>query len=219
MKTRKIIALLLMLGLAFTCISCVQIEEQQDSFSLLESRMKSISELATMKCYYHNVAIYDEKDASGILFWKKDMHFWIEYSGIVELGIDASLVKIIDVKEDCVTIAIPNAKVLSKKVDEASLNKDSFIVDKKSAKISAEDEIRVFADAQKNMELGASSDKALLASAQLRAQMLIEQYVMNIGASGGKEYYIKWEYIDTEDNGSVNSTEETANSEEADESE
>ncbi len=197
---------------SFNCISCAKKVEKQESINLLESRMRSISELATMKCYYHNVAKYKEKDASGFLFWKKDMHFWIEYSGIVELGIDASLVKIIDVKEDNVTIAIPTAKVLSKKVNESSLNPDSFIVDKKSAPISGEDEIKVFAEAQQNMEAAASRDTALLNSAQQRAQMLIEQYVKNIARSGGKEYYIKWKYLNTDENASTKSTVSTTNS-------
>lgn len=52
------------------------------------SQMKSICELATMKCYYHNVAKYFEEDASGALWWKKDRKFWVEYSGVVTIGID-----------------------------------------------------------------------------------------------------------------------------------
>ena len=40
------------------------------------SQMKSICELATMECYYHNVAKYKEENAEGVLWWKKDKVFW-----------------------------------------------------------------------------------------------------------------------------------------------
>ncbi len=51
------------------------------------------------------------------MFWYKDKKFWIEYGGIVKLGIDVSLVKI-DIQDINVTITLPQAKVLSCKVDE-----------------------------------------------------------------------------------------------------
>lgn len=60
------------------------------------TEMRAICELSTMDCYYHNVAKYFEKDAQRG-FWgigKKDKHFWVEYSGVVRMGIDASLVNI-----------------------------------------------------------------------------------------------------------------------------
>jgi hypothetical protein len=202
MKIRKIIAILLTLALSFTCISCAKTEVQQKKMKPQVSQMKSICELATMECYYHNVAKYTEKDAAGIWLWTKDKHFWVEYSGIVKIGIDASLV-VVEVEENTVTITIPNAKVLGKKVDEASFTKDSFIKDKNSADISAEDQTKTFAEAQANMEKAASEDSALLASAQQRAQKLLEGYVTNIGNKFGKEYSIKWKYIDADGHGST----------------
>lgn len=42
----------------------------------------------------------------------------------------------------------------------------------------------------------ASEDSALLASAQQRAQKLLEEYVNNIGEAIGKEYSIQWEYVE-----------------------
>lgn len=195
MKIRKIIALLLTMVLSFICISCAKTEEQQKKIKPQVSQMKSICELATMECYYHNVAKYTEKDAVGILLWTKDKHFWIEYSGIVKIGIDASLL-VVEVEGDSVNITIPNAKVLGNEVDKASLTKESFIVDIDSAGIRAEDQTKAFAVAQENMVKKASEDSALLASAQQRAQKLLEGYVINIGNAVGKEYSIKWKYID-----------------------
>lgn len=187
--TKKIYATLLLIGLSSTLISCTT--PQQPSAEPQLFQMKSIAELATMDVYFHNVAKFNEKDAAGILIWKKDKNFWIEYSGIVEIGIDASLLDV-EVVEENVTIHIPEAKVLGSKVEEATLTKDSFIVDKKSADISAEDEIQAFKEAQDNMVLEASQDQNLLASAQESAQKLLEEYISNIGEAVGKDYSIKW---------------------------
>lgn len=159
------------------------------------SQMKYICELSVMDCYYHNVAKYNEEDAAGMLWWKKDKKFWIEYSGVVKLGIDASLVNM-EVNGTQVTITLPKAKVLGCKVDSASLTKASYIVDKNSADISAEDEIAAFNDAQNQLEENASNNQALLAEAQQRAEALLEDYVTNIGTVMGREYSIKWVYLD-----------------------
>ncbi len=163
------------------------------------SQMKAICDLATMDCYYHNVAKLKEEDAEGFLFWKKDKHFWIEYSGIVTIGIDVSKVNI-EVKEDTVSITMPPAKVLDCKVDETSLSEDSFIVAQKSASVKAEDQTKAYEAAQSNMEKAAEEDSVLLANAQQRAQKLLEDYVNNIGNSIGKEYEINWIYLDENSN-------------------
>ena len=163
------------------------------------SQMKSICELAAMDCYYHNVAKFKQEDTGGFLWWTKDKNFWIEYSGIVKLGIDASLVSL-EVQDSQVTVTIPAAKVLGCKVDSTSLNKDSYIVDKNSDAITAEDEVIAFEEAQKQLEESASNNHALLASAQQRVQDLLEDYLTNIGNAIGKEYTIQWVYLDEEGN-------------------
>ena len=80
-------------------------------------------------------------------------------------------------RSDTVTITIPEAKVLDCTVDSASLTEESFIVDKKSAEVDAEDERYAFAEAQSRMEESAASDRILLSNAQQRAQTLLENYV------------------------------------------
>lgn len=177
------------------------------------SQMKAICELAVMDCYYHNVAKFKE-DAAGILFWQKDKHFWIEYSGVVSLGIDASQVAL-EVDDTLVTITIPEAKVLRCQVDSNELSEDSYIVAKDSARISAEDEVAAFAQAQADLEETAASDTALLSSAQQRAQDLLEEYVQNIGEAVGKDYTIQWVYLDSADSApqpEINSQAESQNS-------
>lgn len=188
------IAALLML----LCVSCGRQENQKVSVELQEEQMRSICELATMECYYHNVARYNEEDAEGILWWKKDKNFWIEYAGVVEIGIDASLVHI-EVEDELVTITIPTAKVLGCRVDETTLSESSFIIAKDSAKVEAQDQTMAFREAQSKMEQAAAQDSTLLESARQRAQKLLEDYVNNIGESIGTQYTIDWIYL--EDNG------------------
>lgn len=209
---KKIVALFLIVAMLFNCTACAG--KEPPNMEPQVSQMKAICELAVMECYYHNVAKYYEKDAvKGILgIGKKDKHFWIEYSGVVKLGIDASLVTI-EVADTQVTVTIPEAKVLDCRVDSSSLSKDSFIVDKKSANIVADDEIKAYEEAQSKLEESASGDKVLLASAQQRAQSLLEEYIKNIGNAVDKQYSIKWVYVDRNGNSTNTNTVEPPTSE------
>jgi len=198
---KKIINVLLIMAVCTMCVACGKDEMQQKEIEPGASQMKTICELATMDCYYHNVAKYNKEDASGALWWKKDREFWIEYAGVVTIGIDATQVNI-NVEENIVTITIPAAEILGCKVDASTLTKDSFIVAKDSADVEAEHETEAFQEAQAKMIQAASEDTALLANAQQRAQELLEKYVKNVGECVGKEYQVKWIYL--EDNSEMN---------------
>lgn len=198
---KKLIALLLAFSTVIICASCGNSPKEEtliDAEPQL-SQIKSICELAVMECYYHNVAKFLEEDASGILWWKKDKRFWIEYSGVVKYGINVSLVSI-EVNDSQITITLPEAELQSCMVDSSSLTRDSYIVDKNSADIEAEDETFAFAQAQKKLEEFASNDKTLLAEAQFRAQTLLRDYITNLSSASGKTYTIKWVYVDTKGN-------------------
>lgn len=197
---KKMIALLLALAALLGCTACGQKEEAP----VVEpdvTEMRAICELSVMDCYYHNVAKYFEEDAQkGFLgIGKKNKHFWIEYSGIVRMGIDASKVNV-EMEDTQVTITIPEAKVLKCTLDSESLSQDSYIVDKDSAKVEAADEVLAFSEAQRQLEETAAQDKTLLANAQQRAKSLLTEYVKNIGEAVGKEYTIKWIYVDASGN-------------------
>lgn len=159
------------------------------------TQMKSICELAVMDCYYHNVAKLTEKDAEGFLFWKKDKHFWVEYSGIVKYGIDASYLSM-EVNGDNITIYMPQAEILSCQVDSESITEDSFIIDKDSASLTVEDAKKAISEAQSDLEEKASSDSSLIAQAQQRAKLLLSNYIETIGSALDKDYNIEWVLID-----------------------
>ncbi len=194
---KKCISFLLALLLSLSLASCGTGKPDVSEMEPEVSQMKAICELAVMDCYYHNVAKFKEEDAEGFLFWQKDKQFWIEYSGVVTLGVDVSQVTV-DVKDTQVTITLPAAKVLNCKVDSGSLTEDSFIVADGSASINAEDEVAAFDAAQTKLQETAASDTVLLANAQQRAQSLLEDYVTNVGNVVGKKYTIQWIYLDEE---------------------
>ena len=199
---KRITVLVLSVALLVLCTACgAQTKEEPAVMEPKVSQMKAICELAVMDCYYHNVAKYYEKEAEkGFLgIGKKDKHFWIEYSGIVRLGVDVSQVGV-EVSGTQVTITLPEAKVLGCKVDSASLTDASFIVDKRSADIDASDEVKAFEQAQSQLEQTAASDKTFLSSAQQRAQTLLEEYITNIGNAMEEPYAIRWIYVDANGN-------------------
>lgn len=192
---KKLMCILISAVLMLSLAACSNTEPDPVDLEPDTSQMKAICELAVMDCYYHNVAKYELKDAEGFLWWTKDKNFWIEYSGVVTLGVDVSRVTV-EVDGTKVTISIPAAEVLSCTVDSSSLTEDSYIVAKDSAAIEAEDEIEAFSVAQADLEVTASQDTALLASAQQQAQQLLEDYITNIGKATGKSYSIEWIYLD-----------------------
>lgn len=86
---KKMIALLLALAALLGCTG-LRPERGSPHGGTRCGGNAAICELSTMDCYYHNVAKYFEKDAQkGFLgIGKKDKRFWIEYSGVVQMGID-----------------------------------------------------------------------------------------------------------------------------------
>ncbi len=199
-KYIKLISAVLLSAFILTAASgCKKEEPELPSAKLEEQQMKEIGELAALECYFHNVAKYFEKDASGILFWEKDKHFWVEYSGIVKLGIDVTELRF-SIDGNRVTVTMPRAKVLSCKVDEATLNEDSFIIAEGSAKVTAEDQIEAFNEAQSIMVERASSDKELLGYAEQRVRELIGDYIENIGSLINVKYEVTWNYAEASSN-------------------
>lgn len=180
--------------LAFSLVCCGREEGQPDRPEELDLvQMQSVCELATLECYYHNTAKLNTE--KRVLFWNTSKKLWMEYSGIVKIGIDISKLDM-KVKGHTVTIALPDAKVLSCKVDEASLSKENFYSETKglgSGKVSAEDQTKAFQEAQENMLATAQEDRALLLQAKERARTLLKKYVEQIGDAMGVAYEVHWE--------------------------
>lgn len=194
---RKIAIFLISIMTMCTLCSCGQekVEAQPDVLQI-----RNICELATLECYYHNVAKSTKTKGTGITaIGEKDREFWTEYTGVVKIGIDMSEVAM-EVKDTEVKITLPEAKLLESHVDESTYNAESCIFSEDGLinknKITAEDQRAAITNAQLEMENQVINDKSLLLNAQNRAQTLIENYINQLGEMVGVEYTITWIYTD-----------------------
>ena len=193
---KKIITLSLIGILLISLLSgCGKSEDKEAAKSTEPDIMqvRSICKLATVECYYHNVA-KSETEASGLFKWlgKGYKKIWTEYSGIVELGIDVSKVSVEKPTADgVVKVTIPDAEILSVDLDEDSMSEPltdtGFMTE-----ITKEEETEALAEAQNHMEETANENGNLLNQAKERAKSLIEGYVKNVGEQIGKEYTVEW---------------------------
>ena len=186
-----------------TLISCLLLTGCKQNHNVIVkepdiTQIRSICQLATLECYYHNVA----KSKKTTDFWlKKNREFWIEYTGIAKIGIDMSKINM-KISGNSISITIPNAELLDIDICENDLNEESYI---KSAdgfiknKITAEDQTATINSAQLEMAESVKSNKSLLLSAQRRAQKLIENYITKLNEISNEEYLIEWVYEGTTD--------------------
>ncbi len=194
---KKIIAVISMCVMMMCSLSACGLKQKDTSVEKVINitQMKAICELATLECYYHNVAkVSKEKD---VLWWDTKAELWIEYSGIVKVGVDISDLDL-EVNGEVVTITMPKAAVLSCEVDETKLNKDSYIMIREglgAEKITADDQTLAFQTAQDSMREAAETDEELISQAQQRAEDLLESYINNVGDILGKKYIISWNII------------------------
>lgn len=194
---KKIIAVISMCVMMMCSLSACGLKQKDTSVEKVINitQMKAICELATLECYYHNVAkVSKEKD---VLWWNTKAELWIEYSGIVKVGVDISDLDL-EVNGEVVTITMPKAAVLSCEVDETKLNKDSYIMIREglgAEKITADDQTLAFQTAQDSMREAAETDEELISQAQQRAEDLLESYINNVGDILGKKYTISWNII------------------------
>lgn len=194
MKLNRTAKILQVLVTSICCLVGCSGENKEADFS----GINSVCELATLKCYYHNVA-KAETDASGLFKWLGTGYkkIWTEYSGIVELGIDVNKVSISKPDDNgVVKVSIPDAKILNIDLDENSMSEPltdaGFLT-----KITKEEETAALAEAQNSMEETAQENMALLVQAKERAKNLIEGYVKNVGEQIGEEYTVEW--VDAEE--------------------
>ena len=163
-----------------------------------EEQVKTICQLAVLECEYHNLAKIEQKDASKFLWMIKDKRFWVEYSATAVLGIDADQVSM-ELQGDVVSITLPRARVLNCKVNGDSLSKDSYIVDKDSAPVTAQDEVAAFQDAQDGLQKTVEADNNMMNLAQKRAEELLRNYVNSLAKATGTEYQVEFHYIEEDE--------------------
>ena len=185
---KRIFSILLILVIVLSLSSC----EKKSNAELKVEDIHAICELATIKCYYNNVAQIEKKKDN---IFQKDRKMWIEYEGEAVLGIDMSKLEI-QIKNDSVDISMPKAEILSIKPNRKTLNEKSYVASADGFlfknKISTEDQEKAITKGQTEMEKAINGNSALFAMAENRAKELIENYITKLNEIINKDYTINW---------------------------
>ncbi len=159
------------------------------------SQIRSICELATIECYYHNVAKSVKEKGSGLLhIGEVERTFWIEYSGVAKLGIDMSKVTM-EIEKEHIIITIPQAELLG--LSDYSFTEDSYISSDDGLNknpITAQNQTEAVAAANEHIRGLFENDDSMLLRAQDRARKLIENYIKQIGEITDASYQVEWIY-------------------------
>ena len=193
---KKLILLVVTMALSVSLIGCSNQKEVVNKEPEI-TQIRSICTLATLECYYHNVAKSVKTAGEGIAHvGEVDREFWIEYTGVAKVGIDMSKVSM-TIDGSNVEIKIPEAELIGKvDIEESWLNYIFSNDGLNKNEITVDDETKAINDAQKEMQESIKNNKTLLLNAQSRAQELIENYVVQIGKITGVDYKITWIYDD-----------------------
>ncbi len=159
------------------------------------SDVSKICELATLKCYYHDVAEF-QKDPDGLfkygLFQYGAKKMWMEYNGIVKIGIDVGKVRVEEPTEDgVVRIYVPEATILDVYADKDTIS-DPIEDNGMFTEVTIDEKAQAFSAAQATMKENASTDKSLLNQARNNAKELLKRYVVNVGKQIGQNYTVEW---------------------------
>lgn len=183
---KKILLVALVLLIVFGICACQQNTKQP----LTEEGVKRICEIAALKCSYNNVAKI-KKEPDNI--FQKEREMWIEYEGVVTLGIKMDELKM-DVSANTVTIVLPKVCVLSAEIGQ--INADSYVVSADGwlikNPITTEEQTEAVHKSQEEMKNKAENNAGLIAKAEEKVKQAIEYHINQIGQLNGQEYTIIW---------------------------
>ncbi|MCM1498324.1 MAG: DUF4230 domain-containing protein [Clostridium sp.] len=208
---KKIVLFIMMCTLLISMCACAYQDENQpvnteEPENVLEtaenpavcpdiSQIRSICNLATLECYYHNVAKSVKEKGEGLShIGEKERVFWIEYSGVAKFGVDISKVNM-ETDGERVVITIPKAQLLG--LSKYSFTEDSYISSDDGINknpITAENQTEAIAAAEEDIKQLFANDDALLMRAQDNAKKLIENYIKQLGQISEVDYQIEWNY-------------------------
>ena len=163
------------------------------------SQIRNISDLATVKAYYHNVAKVEKEKGSGIThIGEKNRKYWIEYTGVVKIGVKMSEITT-EVKGNKVIVKMPKAVVLSHNYEDYNdksiyKNDDSNF---NSNKITNEEVNEAITKADNQMLVNVKANKGLFNQAEDNAKKLIKNYIEKIGELSNTNYEVQFEIIES----------------------
>ncbi len=166
----------------------------------IQEEIVSISEIVTIKSYYHNVADAGKKKGEGLThIGEVDRKYWVEYEGYVTIGIDAKEInpkKDIKVKGNKIIVYLPKAKIIDSGIVEGTYNTDSVYKNDDSIinknKITPDDINEAMKAAHNKMIEEAGKNNSLYERATKEVQDIIENYIKQLKELTGKEYTVEF---------------------------
>lgn len=193
---KKIHVLLLIIFSVFLITGC---NKKTSNLEPDLSQIRNISDLATVKAYYHNVAKVEKEKGSGIThIGEKNRKYWIEYTGVVKIGVKMSEITT-EVKGNKVIVKMPKAVVLSHNYEDYNdksiyKNDDSNF---NSNKITNEEVNEAITKADNQMLVNVKANKGLFNQAEDNAKKLIKNYIEKIGELSNTNYEVQFEIIES----------------------
>lgn len=177
-----------------------------------QSEVDAICQLATLDCYYHNVARSIKSAGTGVEHMgERDRKFWIEYDAYARVGIDVNQLQMsINEETNEITIILPKAMIVGAvNADPNSYNINSYIEEPDTSTIAnwtvnsinknpitSTDVTEAIAESLLELETEIMNDAALLNRARERAKDLITSYIEQLAEMSDVEYTINWVYIE-----------------------
>lgn len=150
--------------------------------------IEMISELTTLECRYHNVAVRDQE---GNMLSVGKQYVWFEYDVIVDVGIDINEVRIEEPNaEGVVKIYLPPAKILGASEDKATISKPVCDLGWLT-ELTADEERQIINEGIQKLKSDAKTQE-VIHQAYNSAKDVLEQYVINVGRLIGEDYTVEW---------------------------
>ncbi|MBR5617140.1 MAG: DUF4230 domain-containing protein [Oscillospiraceae bacterium] len=161
-------------------------DNRTERYDLYDIEM--ISELTTLECRYHNVAVYD---IEGGFLGAGRKYVWFEYDVIIKVGIDMNQVRIEKPTGDgIVRIYLPQAEILSASVDKETISKPVCEL-ALGTKLTTEEEWLIVNEGVEKLRKDERT-KDIIAQADSSAREILEKHIITIGRLEGKEYKVEW---------------------------
>ena len=160
------------------------------------AQVRSICELSTVKCIYHNVAYGIQYSGTGLAHvGEKERRFMQEYDCEVEISYPIDQISMTQNGTE-IHITLPEPNISTRKLPE-SIDQYSYIEepdqDLQKNPIRTETIMDAVELADANMLDDIRDNSSLLSNAEGQAKYLIENYIRQIGSLTDVEYTIIWE--------------------------
>ena len=189
------VILLLIIVLAIIIVSLLPARKPSIFRRSNFDKIESISKLATIETYYHNVATKEEEaNGLGKLFFNMGYKkIWIEYEGTVKFGIDAKKVKIGKPNSNgVVKVYVPKAEIIGEPNIIKNKLGDPITDTGFLTSVSPKEKTDAIAYAQEKMVETAEQDTQTKILAEQRARELIKNYIIETGKGLGEEYTVEF---------------------------